>query len=325
MKKIILLGISSVICFILAGYSYGLFPTQLSSTDTSPKKAEQTTVQTENAAAGADGSERPLNEFTLLKAEVKKLIEAQKRETAQMKGIIPATVEIPSINVNASIEQVGILDNGQMGVPEDINNVGWFEPGVKPGSRGSAVLAGHVDSKTGPAIFFDLKKVKEGDEIIVKDQNGTALTFIVKKQESYERSSAPIDEIFQTSEGQYLNLITCTGTFDRSAGTHEERLVVFAELKKEKKPAKDVPPPPPDTVEVNGTFVTWHAVREDTVAGYRVYRGDKNGENFEQIASISALERKSFMDEKAAEHTYYVTTVDAFGQESEPSEIAAVN
>lgn len=321
MKKIILLGISSVICFILAGYSYGLFPSQSSSTEKPPQKEEQTAVQTENASAGSGQS---LNEFTLLKSEVKKLVEAQKRESAQMKGIVPASVEIPSINVNATIEQVGILDNGQMGVPEDINNVGWFEPGVKPGSRGSAVLAGHVDSKTGPAIFFDLKKVKQGDEIIVKDQNGTALTFIVKKQESYGRSSAPIDEIFQTSEGQNLNLITCSGTFVRSAGTHEERLVVFAELKKEKKTVKDAPPPAPDTVEVNGTFVTWHAVRKDTVAGYRVYRGDKNGENFEQVASISALERKSFMDGEAAEHTYYVTTVDAFGQESEPSDTVSV-
>lgn len=325
MKKIMILSISSLICFILAGYNYGIFPNQQSSQKQSPKTAEQTEVQTENVTAESENAESPLsNEFTLLKSEVRKLTEAQARQSAQMKGIMPVKVEIPSIKVEANIEQVGILDNGQMGVPQKINDVGWFEPGVKPGSRGSAVLAGHVDSKTGPAIFFNLKDLKQGDEIIVTDKTGKALTFLVKKQESYPRGSAPIDEIFQTSEGQNLNLITCSGTFNRSAGTHEERLVVFAELKKEKEIQKEAPPASPESVEINGTFVTWHAVRNENIVGYRIYRGDKNGGNFEKVGSVSAHERKSFTDENAEKHTYYVTAIDAYGQESEPSEIAAV-
>ncbi|MGG4488029.1 sortase domain-containing protein [Metabacillus idriensis] len=325
MKKIIFLTISSLICFILAGYNYGIFPDQHSSKKQPPKTAEQTKVQTENAAAESENTESPLtNEFTLLKSEVKKLTDAQARQSAQMKGITPVKVEIPSINVEANIEQVGIIENGQMGVPQAINDVGWFEPGVKPGNRGSAVLAGHVDSKTGPAIFFNLKDLKQGDEIIVTDEKGTALTFIVKNQESYPRGSAPIDEIFQTVEGQNLNLITCSGTFNRSAGTHEERLVVFTELKKEKEIKKEAPPASPESVEINGTFITWHAVRKENIVGYRIYRGDKNGSSFEKAGSISAHERKSFTDENAADHTYYVTAIDAYGQESKPSEITAV-
>ncbi|MDR0136595.1 class F sortase [Metabacillus idriensis] len=325
MKKIVILSISSLICFILAGYNYGIFPNQQPSQKQSPKTAEQTEVQTENVTAESENAESPLtNEFTLLKSEVKKLTEAQARQSSQMKGITPVKVNIPSINVEANIEQVGILENGQMGVPQEINNVGWFEPGVKPGSRGSAVLAGHVDSKTGPAIFFNLKDLKQGDEIIVTDEKGTSLTFIVKNQESYPRGSAPIDEIFQTEEGQNLNLITCSGTFNRSAGTHEERLVVFAELKKDKETKKEAPPASPESVEINGTFVTWHAVRSENIVGYRIYRGDKNGGNFEKAGSVSAHERKSFTDENAADHTYYVTAIDAYGQESEPSKIAAV-
>lgn len=86
------------------------------------------------------------------------------------------------------------------------------------------------------------------------------------------RASAPIDEIFQTAEGQYLNLITCSGTFNRSAGTHEERLVVFAELKKEKEIKQEAPPASPENVEVTGTFVTWHAVRKEKIMGYRIYK-----------------------------------------------------
>ena len=319
-----ILSINSILCFILAGYSYGILPNQQFSPKQPLQESEQTEILTGNVTAESENAESTLtDEFMFLKSEVKKLTEAQVRKSAQMKGITPVKVKIPSIDVEAKIERVGILENGQMGVPQEINNVGWFEPGVKPGSRGSAVLAGHVDSRTGPAIFFNVRNLKQGDEIFVTDEKGTTLTFVVKKQKSYPRGSAPINKIFQTSEGQSLNLITCSGTFNRLEGTHEERLVVFAELKKEKEIKKEAPPASPENVEVNGTFVSWHAVRKGNIVGYRIYRGDKKGDNPEKIGSISAHERKSFTDVKAADHTYYVTAIDAYGQESEPSEITA--
>jgi sortase (surface protein transpeptidase) len=88
------------------------------------------------------------------------------------KGIIPATIEIPAINVNTSIEHVGTLKDGRMDVPKDPDNVGWYKPGTLPGAHGNAVLAGHVDDLTSPAVFYDLHKLVNGDKIIVKDQNG---------------------------------------------------------------------------------------------------------------------------------------------------------
>ncbi|MFC0270439.1 class F sortase [Metabacillus herbersteinensis] len=146
-------------------------------------------------------------------------------------GITPTTIEIPSINVNAPIEDVGRIDNGQMGVPEDFNNVGWFEPGAKPGAPGNSVMAGHVDSKTGPAVFYKLDTLKEGDEVIISGKDGEKKTFVVVGSESYPRTDAPVEKIFDFSYGSKLNLITCTGDFNREARTHEERLVVYTELK----------------------------------------------------------------------------------------------
>ncbi|WP_226670120.1 class F sortase [Metabacillus litoralis] len=145
--------------------------------------------------------------------------------------IIPAQISIPSINVEAQIEEVGLLENGQMGVPEDFNQVGWFKDGVMPGEHGNAVLAGHVDSKTGPAIFYDLEELVEGDEIIVRDKDGKSLTFVVYDKKSYKIESSPVDKVFGFSYRSQLNLITCTGTFNREKGTHEERLVVYTVLK----------------------------------------------------------------------------------------------
>lgn len=150
---------------------------------------------------------------------------------ADNEGIVPASIKIPALDVNTEIEKVGRLENGQMGVPKGFDTVGWFGEGAKPGAPGNAVMAGHVDSKTGPAIFYKLEDLNKGDEVIVKDNDGKTLTFIVTGKEKYDRKNAPVDKIFDYSYGSKLNLITCTGNFNRNEGTHEERLVVYTELK----------------------------------------------------------------------------------------------
>jgi LPXTG-site transpeptidase (sortase) family protein len=150
---------------------------------------------------------------------------------ADNEGIEPSFIEIPALDVNTEIEKVGRLENGQMGVPKGFDTVGWFGDGAKPGASGNAVIAGHVDSKTGPAVFYKLESLQKGDEVIVKDKEGKTLTFVVTGKEKYDRKTAPVDKIFDYSYGSKLNLITCTGNFDRDEGTHEERLVVYTELK----------------------------------------------------------------------------------------------
>lgn len=145
-------------------------------------------------------------------------------------GVDPVTIEIPSIDVKTEIEDVGRLENGQMGVPENVDNTGWFEPGTKPGNRGSAVIAGHVDDKTGPSVFFKLEDMENGDEIIVTGENEKRLVFKVVGKEVFPRNDAPVSEIFGYTSRRMLNLITCTGDFDNSAGTHNDRLVVYTEL-----------------------------------------------------------------------------------------------
>lgn len=145
-------------------------------------------------------------------------------------GIEPTVIEIPALDVKATIEEVGRLKNGQMRVPKDPDQAGWFSPGTKPGGRGSAVIAGHVDSKTGPAVFYELDKMKIGDEVLIYDEDGEVVRFAVVKKVAYPRTDAPVDAIFGFTYGSGLNLITCTGSWDRKAKTHDDRLVVYTEL-----------------------------------------------------------------------------------------------
>ncbi|MGD6817222.1 sortase domain-containing protein [Metabacillus sp. 84] len=258
----------------------------------------------------------PLNkEFPRIKDQ----IESMNGLTSDFKGIEPAKVEIPSIEVSADMEHVGTLPSGQMDVPKDDRNAAWYNPGTKPGDKGNAVLAGHVDNKTGPAVFFDLKKLEKGDEIIVKDDKGKEIVFVVKNKASYGRTDAPLNEIFGSSDKRNLNLITCTGTFDRENGTHEERLVVYTELREDfvkQIETKAEKPAAPTQAEVNGNFVSWHAVRDEKIIGYRIYRKNKDGIP-EQVGSVSSLDRKNYNDPDAGNSSYSVTSVDLYGQESQ--------
>ncbi len=69
-----------------------------------------------------------------------------------------------------------------------------------------------------------------GDKFYVKDARGKRLVFIVRKKKLFARNASSA-EVFTPSSGRRLNLITCTGSFDVAAGTHSQRLVVFAVLR----------------------------------------------------------------------------------------------
>ncbi|MDX6152719.1 class F sortase [Marinococcus sp. PL1-022] len=279
----------------------------------------------ENEEPGESSSSQKVEEFV----QVTDNTEANEKteEAEEMELAAPSTLSIPSIDVEADLEGVGVLDNGQMGVPDSAEGVGWFEPGVTPGEQGNAVMAGHVDSKSGPAVFFDLEDMKAGDDVNVTNEDGQELTFTVTKVVSYPRQDAPIENIFGASDGRHLQLITCTGTFNQEQGTHDERLVVYTELTKESEEAlmndgdeASDPPPSPDNVSLQGSLVKWHAVRDEDIAGYRVYRQEEGGDDFTRVASVDAHERKSYTETEEGAFTYHVTAVDTEGVESKPSE-----
>ncbi|WP_175074371.1 class F sortase [Terribacillus sp. AE2B 122] len=189
-----------------------------------------------------------------------------------------------------------------------------YEPGYGPGSAGSSVIAGHVDSKRGPAVYFYLTDLEEDGEVYLADKAGKKLTFVVKEIHAYPAEDAPIRQIFGASDKAVLNLITCTGTFDHERQTHPDRLVVTTELK------QDDPklPTAPTEVKKSASALSWHAVRDDAIVGYRIYKVE--GEKKKLVTSVAAFERKSIaIDDLDA--TYAVTAIDMDEQESEMNEM----
>ena len=144
----------------------------------------------------------------------------------------PAPVEliIPAIKVDAQVEQVGQDPTGAMDVPKKWEDVGWYKLGFRPGETGRAVMAGHLDSTTDKAVFWDLHLLKPGDKVQVKQETGSTLTFQVTGSEAYAYNQAPLQKIFGPAAAATLNLITCNGTFDKASKNYDKRLVVYTKL-----------------------------------------------------------------------------------------------
>ncbi len=146
-------------------------------------------------------------------------------------GEYPVRLIIPSLGVDANIQDVGITAKGTMAVPNNFTDVGWYKYGAVPGTDGSAVMAGHVDNALAlPGVFKHLQDIHVGDDVIVRTKHGDEMHFIVDDVETYTADQAPAAQIFNSSAGEHLNLITCEGGWVQSEHQYDHRLVVYTHL-----------------------------------------------------------------------------------------------
>jgi len=139
----------------------------------------------------------------------------------------PRTVSIPALGVSASIVKLGLMANHQVQVPKTTTVVGWYKLGPTPGQIGSSVLLAHVDSTTGPGVFFYLKNLKAGNLVNVTLTNGTVTHFRVMRVVEYSKTAFPDRLVYGNHGSRELQLVTCGGAFDRSTGSYESNVVVF--------------------------------------------------------------------------------------------------
>ena len=143
---------------------------------------------------------------------------------------VPERLRIPSIDVDAPVVAVGVEDNGEMEVPEDVRDIGWYRHGPAPDEPGAAVVAGHVDSREqGRGAFFDLRRLEVGSRVEVTDADGRAQRYDVVARRTYDKAGLPADELFSREGPSQLVLITCGGDFDRDAGSYRENVVIYAQ------------------------------------------------------------------------------------------------
>ncbi len=151
---------------------------------------------------------------------------------AQSPAVItnPVRVTIPALGVDAGVQDVGLADDGSMGVPVGYSDVAWYDLGIDPGQPGYAAFTGHISSIYFPGVFYNIDELSQGNTIHVFGDDGTELVFLVQEVDSYPADTFPMDEVFGQTTTPGVVLITCSGDWDPNAHLFANRTVVFATL-----------------------------------------------------------------------------------------------
>ncbi|WP_405820194.1 class F sortase [Streptomyces sp. NBC_00838] len=146
----------------------------------------------------------------------------------------PRRVDVPSVGIGAPIVSRGLDVTGAVEPPpyEESGTVGWYEGGARPGATGTALLVGHVDTRTEPAVFYDLSAARPGEKVRVTRSDGSVAEFTIDDVRVYSREKFDARKVYGPHEPDRaeLRLITCGGTFDRERRTYTANVVVSAYL-----------------------------------------------------------------------------------------------
>ncbi len=156
-------------------------------------------------------------------------IKTQPAQASDASVAIPTRLVVPAIGLKKGLVNLDVV-GGALQVPQRWSDVGWWHTGPRPGERGAAVFVGHVDSPTGPAVFYGLSSLRVGDLVRVERADSTAATFKIFDSVLYSRTDFPSDRVYRDDGPPLLHLITCGGTYDRDTGQYSENLVVSARL-----------------------------------------------------------------------------------------------
>ncbi|GAA2258221.1 class F sortase [Streptomyces ruber] len=153
------------------------------------------------------------------------------RDAPALPAARPDRIRIPSIGVDAPLMGLGLTPSGSLDVPPAAarNLAGWYEAGTAPGETGTAVVAGHVDNREGPAVFYALGALHKGARVDVSRRDGTVARFSVDAVEVYDARDFPDEKVYGAAPRPELRVITCGGGYSERTG-YQGNVVVFAHL-----------------------------------------------------------------------------------------------
>jgi sortase (surface protein transpeptidase) len=143
----------------------------------------------------------------------------------------PVRIEIPRIHVASDLDRLGRAPDKTVQVPSRWEVAGWYARGTRPGDPGSAVILGHVDSTSGPAVFYRLRELRPGDRVEVVQAGGSRIAFTVERVEQYPKRRFPTAEVYYPTLEPMLRLVTCGGAFNYATRHYTDNVIVFASLR----------------------------------------------------------------------------------------------
>ncbi len=142
----------------------------------------------------------------------------------------PVSVRASAVGIASDLLQVGLNKDDTLEVPTTYSQAAWYRLGPTPGALGPAVIIGHVDSYTGPGVFFNVGAMRPGQIIDVTRADMRVAHFRVDAVNSYPKGLFPTDAVYGHVNYAGLRLVTCGGVFDKHARSYESNVVVFASL-----------------------------------------------------------------------------------------------
>lgn len=151
-----------------------------------------------------------------------------------VEGAAPRSVEVPSVGIDAPVVRRGLDQDGAIDPPPyDLpQTAGWYGKGTEPGAEGAALLVGHVDTETKPAVFYGLSAVRPGEKVKVTREDGSVAEFTVDDVEVVTRERFDAEKAYgpRVDGRAELRLITCGGTYDQKSRSYTANVVVSAYL-----------------------------------------------------------------------------------------------
>jgi hypothetical protein len=142
----------------------------------------------------------------------------------------PVRLIIPAIGVSTRLIRLGITSNHTLQVPASAALAGWFTGSPRPGAVGASIIAGHIDSYSGPGVFFRLRELHRGQGISVTRANGSVARFRIIAVRTYAKDRFPTATVYGPVPDPELRLITCGGQFDYAIGSYLSNIVISAVL-----------------------------------------------------------------------------------------------
>jgi Sortase domain len=154
------------------------------------------------------------------------------KAAAALRPSAPVRIIIPSLRVDAPVTRLGLAADGSVQVPPLANHnlAGWFDRSVTPGQDGTSIILGHVDSFTGPSVFFAIKNLTRGEQVDVVRANGSTAVFSVDGVQEVAKATFPSALIYGNTRYPGLRLITCGGPFDTATRQYLDNIVVYTRL-----------------------------------------------------------------------------------------------
>lgn len=153
-------------------------------------------------------------------------------QPASLPASQPVRLAVPAIGVTAPVTRVGLAADGTVAVPplSRHQETGWYDRGPTPGEQGPAIIVGHADTRSGPSVFYDLRKLRPGDQVEVTRQDASVVVFAVSSVERFDKDNLPVERVYGDRSGPGLRLITCGGEFVGGSIGYADNIIAFATL-----------------------------------------------------------------------------------------------